>query len=401
MQTFQLSIALLLAGSATASSIRGLVHKQGPTLRWTFPVSSNDGASTPTRSGDGATLFVGSGGNIYALKTADGSLLWNYTLSDDDSLNGGPYKPTLSPDGATVFIGASDGVHALKTADGSLLWTYATEGCGHISMDFMACVSPTPSADGTTLFVGAADNNVYALKTADGSLLWKYNTGAEVTSSPILSADGSTLFVGSHGDDGIHTDNMYALDTTDGSLLWKDALCDAECDGVNSAPTLSADGATLFVSSDDWFVSALNTIDGSRRWRFGKAALESTSPTLSSDGAALFIGLGSGACNHPPPPYSPARCQNTVQALYTTDGSLLWQYSTSDFVHTSPTLSADGTKLFVGSVDNTLSALHTADGSLAWKYATDGGYLSSPTCSADGATLFVGSNQVIWALARP
>jgi outer membrane protein assembly factor BamB len=395
------AVAILAAVSASAAA-RALVHTQdpSPTLLWKFPVSSFNGASTPTRSGDGATLFVGSGGNIYALKTADGSLLWNYTLSDDDSLNGGPYKPTLSPDGATVFIGASDGVHALKTADGSLLWTYATEGCGHISMDFMACVSPTPSADGATLFVGAADNNVYALKTADGSLLWKYNTGAAVTSSPILSADGATLFVGSHGD--VRGDNMYALDTTDGSLLWKAALCDAECDGVNSSPTLSADGATLFVSSDDWFVSALNTADGSRRWRFGKAALKSTSPTLSSDGAALFIGNSLGSCNHPPPPYSPAQCQNTVQALNTTDGSLLWQYSTGGYVYTSPTLSADGTKLFVGSTtDSTMSALHTADGSLAWKYATDGIVISSPTFSADGATLFVGSDQVIWALARP
>jgi outer membrane protein assembly factor BamB len=80
-----------------------------------------------------------------------------------------------------------------------------------------------------------------------------------------------------------------------------------------------------------------------------------------------------------------------VQALNTTDGSLLWEYSTGDFVFSSPTLSADGTTLFVGS-DSNVHALHTADGSLVWKYATHGSVTSSPTISADG-TLFIASDR--------
>ena len=81
------------------------------------------------------------------------------------------------------------------------------------------------------------------------TLAWNYTTGDMVKCKPALSADGATLFIGS--DDS----NVYALTTADGSVVWQ-----YQTHGyVDSSPTLSADGATLFVGSDDGNVYALTS----------------------------------------------------------------------------------------------------------------------------------------------
>ena len=76
----------------------------------------------------------------------------------------------------------------------------------------------------------------------------------------------------------------------------------------------------------------------------------------------------------------------------TADGSEKWSYATGDGVASSPTLSADGTTLYIGSADKNVYALNTADGSKKWSYATGGEIYSSSTLSADGTTLYIGSD---------
>ena len=108
---------------------------------------------------------------------------------------------------------------------------------------------------------------------------------------------------------------------------------------VQSSPTLTHDGAVLFVGSWDHTVYALRTLDGSLLWNFTTASIVESSPTVSDDGAALFVGSN----------------DRRVYKLSAADGSPLWNYSTGSLVTSSPTL---GNGLcFVGSWDGHVYAL--------------------------------------------
>ena len=75
-----------------------------------------------------------------------------------------------------------------------------------------------------------------------------------------------------------------------------------------------------------------------------------TSPALSADGAKLFVGSGGASSGA------------GVYALKATDGSGVWKYQTGSTVtRSTPALSPDGATLFVGSDDGNVYALTTGE----------------------------------------
>jgi hypothetical protein len=78
-----------------------------------------------------------------------------------------------------------------------------------------------------------------------------------------------------------------------------------------------------------------------------------------------------------------------VYALNGTDGTENWNFTTDDFVFSSPTV-LDGT-VYVGSYDGNVYALNGTDGTENWNFTTGGGVFSSPTV-LDG-TVYVGSDD--------
>jgi outer membrane protein assembly factor BamB len=100
-------------------------------------------------------------GDIYALQSSNGSVLWH------DKLNRSPGAALLVND--TIYMstsaGSSDGtIYALRTHDGSLLWDYPILGP----------VFNPPILDGTTVYIGATDGMVYALRADNGRIVWHY-----------------------------------------------------------------------------------------------------------------------------------------------------------------------------------------------------------------------------------
>ena len=100
-------------------------------------------------------------GDIYALQSSNGSVLWH------DKLNRSPGAALLVND--TIYIstsaGSSDGtIYALHAQDGSLLWDYPILGP----------VFNPPILDGTTVYIGATDGMVYALRADNGRIVWHY-----------------------------------------------------------------------------------------------------------------------------------------------------------------------------------------------------------------------------------
>jgi outer membrane protein assembly factor BamB len=73
----------------------------------------------------------------------------------------------LSPDGAVVFAGSEGGAYyALRAADGALLWQHGTQ--------YPVNDPPLLSPDGAVMYTGSADHDVVALNATDGSIMWTY-----------------------------------------------------------------------------------------------------------------------------------------------------------------------------------------------------------------------------------
>jgi outer membrane protein assembly factor BamB len=109
-------------------------------------------------------------------------------------------------------------------------------------------------------YVGDDDGRVYALDPVYargaghlGAPKWSFATKDIVQGAPTLSPDGQTLYVGSN--DGF----VYALKTSDGSKIWATDFGGP----VNGSPVLSSDGSTLYDANINGTFKALKASDGS------------------------------------------------------------------------------------------------------------------------------------------
>ena len=57
---------------------------------------------------------------------------------------------------------------------------------------------------------------------------------------------------------------------------------------MNSAPTVSVDGSTPFVGSNDKKMYALDAATGAEKWSYTTGAAVRSSPAVSSDGTAIL-----------------------------------------------------------------------------------------------------------------
>jgi outer membrane protein assembly factor BamB len=144
--------------------------------------------------------------------------------------------------------------------------------------------SPAVDASGVG-YVGDKDHNVYALDpAAPATPKWTFKTGAPVTASPTISNDGKTLFIGSQ--DG----SIYAISTSTGQKVWSVSL-NGE---VDASPLLSTDGATIFVPNAAGAIYALKASDGSVVWQCAAQSAVIGSLTLSSDGSTIYAARYNG-----------------------------------------------------------------------------------------------------------
>ena len=136
-------------------------------------------------------------------------------------------------------------------------------------------------------YFASYDKFLYSLDV-NGKKRWAFSLSSTGSSTPALKADGTAVYV--FTEDG----NAYALSTDDGSQLWTRKLCAP----IYSSPVVGTDGViyvSLFLqgapkSCGTSFLYALNP-DGSVKWNakdtysYGAIA----SPTLSIDGTSVFV----------------------------------------------------------------------------------------------------------------
>lgn len=342
-----------------ATSIRGYAEI-GVEL-WAFSTGDSIFAS-PTIDGEG-NVYIGSLDKKLYCIDADGVELWSFETGDWIQSSA-----ALSLDEKVVYVGSWDNnLYAINTENGSIFWTFETG----------SLISASPSvADDGAIYFGGADGFLYGLNS-DGTLKWEVFVGGELDSSVAIGISGELYVASSEG-------IVYSFDAS-GQEIWSFDLpeepgaADRETLIISSC-MLSGTGE-LYVGSNNYFLYALDTDDGSVLWSFETAGEIDTSPTMSIDGNILVsardgfvysvntdgglawktdIGVNfyaSALVDEVGRIYVSSYVSDTLSYLnlLSPDGTILQQLAFSDIIDSSVSLSPEGT-LYVGAYDGNLYA---------------------------------------------
>jgi outer membrane protein assembly factor BamB len=379
----------LVVLSAVVLSLVAVADASNVSSVWTFKTGGRVW-SGPAVSADGGTIFVGSNDyNLYALSATTGEQKWDFKtgMAVESS-------PAVGEDG-TVYVPSWDGyVYAVEGATGELVWKFATDYAGHQGDD----TSPTSigskpqlGPDGTVYVTTpvAENETVYALNGTTGALLWTTFAG-QATSSPTLSADGATLFLGNN------EGRFFALDSATGKIKWTKLV---KGNGMKQwgVPAIGADG-TVYAPNCNGNLYSLDGATGHENWFLTPrdGGCMRSKPSIANDGT-IFIGTEVG-----------------VTAVEAGDqASIKWNSAIGTFQYAGLTLGADGATLYAATAydqtgSGSVHALDIQNGEVKWTfnppecsadqslrcYFTE----STPAVGADG-TIFVGSDDTyVYAL---
>ena len=166
-------------------------------LGWSYQTEEPIWAAPVT---DGSSLYVASmDHSLYALDPQAGTLLWSVDLGT--SL---PNPPAFDADGR-LYLGTFNGeVLALDSANGGVLWRASTQD--------WVWASPTV-AEGV-VYAGDISGNLYAIDAATGEVLWRASAEGAVTGAPLLVGE-TVYFVA-------ETDGLIAIHAPDGVVSWRE-----------------------------------------------------------------------------------------------------------------------------------------------------------------------------------
>lgn len=308
-----------------------------------------------TRRGIFASPVVGPGDRVY-LGSADGTFnaldrrgrrVWRYTTGGIIDAAG-----VLGDDG-TVTIGSGDErlyrFDVRRRARPRVRWALKATlkpATGQLVNWWEGNVVLGPDGN---LYAGNTGGAIYSI-TRGGTVRWTYQTGNSVWTTPAFARDGTSYW-------GSLDLNVYALDAQ-GRKRWSTPTIGY----VVGSPALSADERTLYVTSFDSRLYALDARTGLPKWSFATDEHVYASPALleDADGAVRSIVIASA--------------DGSVYAV-APDGTLRWRYDTGDVIRSSPVIGRkpageDGHIVYVGAGDGTLYALDAETGRRRWSYDT-------------------------------
>lgn len=293
---------------------------------------------------DGVLYIASEDGNLYALDTKTGALVWKAPMG------AGSGASVVVDNGVIYVVDHNHTLHAFDAATGQERW----------HADGIDDLDPGPVVDGVT-FVGGTDGKLHAFDATDGEERWATPLGGGGASRSTADADGLVV-VGSK--DG----HVNALDAASGTLRWSVAIGGGT---VGTSPI--ADGvvyAANFGGTDNKLV-ALGAADGTQLWTFQTPTrADLRSPAVG--GGLVYTVSGDG----------------NLYALDTATGTERFHTATGGPVTAAPAL-ASGV-VYVASHDFNVYAVDAASGRVVWKVGYGGATDYGPVV-ADGR-IYLGTN---------
>ena len=256
----RLGAAPVVAGSMVyVMDTDGVVHAfnaQDGKASWTSSTGADDKAKAARFGGgvsfDNGKLYADNGvGDVVAIDAADGKILWK-------KRPGGPLRgsPTVANDNLYV-VSQDNQLFALKTSDGSTVWNEA--GTLELAGVFGAAA---PAAAAGTVVAGFSSGELNAYRYENGRSVWqdalsRTSISTAVASLSDIDADpvidgGRVYAVGQGG-------RMVALELTTGQRLWEVNIA-----GI-STPWVVGDW--LFVVTDEAKLLCVARATGKVRWQ--------------------------------------------------------------------------------------------------------------------------------------
>ena len=176
----------------------------------------------------------------------------------------------------------------------------------------------------------AGGNKVYSLSYTNRFIL-NWSKSYPSAQGPALSHDGNTLYFGYNDDPQNGPGYITALNTSNGSLKWKYQVGGA----LHFGPTIGPDG-TIYQGAWDKYFYAINS-NGSLKWRYLTAGNVSYPPSIlncaqASVGQLIILGGGDAHNNG---------FDGNIYA-FDTSGNLKWKYDTGKLRVGSPAITSDG-----------------------------------------------------------
>lgn len=243
----------------TTNGVLVAVKTADGSVAWNFP-AGRPIFGEPLATDD-AVFFVCDNGYLFKLARADGKELWRYDLGDarvsrfladpvqqpEDGWDGRAPQPTLA-DGV-IYVGAGDGgFHAVRADTGERLWRVQSKGA----------IRTTAVVRGAHVFFTTIGGLVVAADRATGKELWQIDTKAPVTSSPAFVGDKLVI--------GGRNSQLQALDPATGAQLWKLGFWGSWVEST-AVPAPENNGVGYVGSSDLRRVVSFDVTDGRILWR--------------------------------------------------------------------------------------------------------------------------------------
>lgn len=354
--------ASLASGQDGSSKTAPVDLSQPLTLRWRYE-SNLTLNLTPAFDSESIYLPL-AGGNIVALRAANGQLRWRSEI-------GGELSASPAADEQRIYVAAAIGggddkgatkravtgtVRALGREGGVTQWvrTLATPLRGSLSLK-----------DGR-LFGGGADGRVYAFDIKTGDAKWVYQHSSAFNSPAIASA--GRVYIGS--EDG----SLVALDEQSGKLVWRHRT-----KGPIRGSVATADNLVYF-GSGDGYVYAVNASNGKLRWR-----------TRTGAGVQAVAHVGDGLL---------VASLDNFAYLYSLDGTRLWKRQLPGRISSQPFTTRQGA-LFTPLSSSAAVVLGLTDGRPVNSLPTEQELTSSASPIGVGDAVFLTTQSGLLAFAHP
>ena len=250
--------------------------------------------------GNGLVYFGSDFHTVTALSAGNGHGVWQYSASD--VIESAPAVTSQ----AVYFASYDQFVYSVNAATGKLIWRSLTGS-------YVLFVTATGSYAYTASGSGTA-----ALRVSDGTTAW-----SSPGSCAVLAVAGSAVLVGGSG-------ILYSLDAQTGAQGWSYSM-------GGTVTHILVSGTVAYVASDDGYVRAINTADGSLKW---------------ADNANRFVKSGIAAANG----VVYFGCEDRrVYAVDAAGGHVKWSYLTGGAIDSG--LAVDQDRVFAGSIDGYLYGL--------------------------------------------
>lgn len=238
-----------------------------------------------------------------------------------------------------------------------------------------------PALTDGMMVAGGYDNILYGIDRTTLNVRWnfhlagdRYIAGPVIVDGTVYAAAGNELF----SLDLAALDDLGAMEKPDeirrsaerSAVRW---TFEAE-QGIWAAPLVTTD--TIYVTSLDHYVYALETESGRERWATELPGAMAGSPILSPDNQTLFVG----------------NFDYDLYALDAADGEILHKIVAKNWVWGQPVLA--GEKVFFGDLAGYLYAVNPGTGEVLWSEKVADAIRGAPTYDPESGHLYVTGRKV-------